>query len=302
MKRVKDEARAAAASPANVLITGESGTGKELFAQAIHNASPRFAGPFVPINCGGFSLEAVEQLLVGTEKNPGKFVQADGGTLFLDGISEMSQDMQSFLLRFLEDGIVTPAGSRRSIHTDVRVIASASSELLKKVREGSFRLDLYYRLNVLRIDLPPLRERRADMKELSNYFATMLSASYGKNIYSVSEKTVERFNKYSWPGNLRQLRNIIERSLLKAEDGCELEINDVDEEFGSAPAASAPANGAAFDVYGAEVNRILDALVKYNGNKAKTARSLGMSRGTLYNRLRELEDNGIMTLNADKHG
>lgn len=302
MKRVKGEARAAASSPANVLITGESGTGKELFAQAIHNAGPRFAGPFVPVNCGGFSRESVEQLLVGTEKNPGKFVQADGGTLFLDGISEMSQDMQSFLLRFLEDGIVTPVGSRRSISTDVRVIASASSELLKKVREGSFRLDLYYRLNVLRIDLPPLRERRADMQELSNYFATLLSASYGKNIYSVSPETVERLNKYCWPGNLRQLRNVIERSLLKAEDGCELEISEVGEDLGGIPTASEPVNGASFDVRGAEVSRILDALVKHNGNKAATARCLGMSRGTLYNRLREFETDGIMIQNADKPG
>ncbi len=300
MRRVKGEAQIAAASPANVLITGESGTGKELFAQAIHNASSRFAGPFMPISCGEFNRESVETVLIGTEKNPGKFVQADGGTLFLDGISEMSQDMQSFLLRFLEDGIVTPIGSRRSIRTDVRVIASASSELLQKVREGTFRLDLYYRLNVLRIDLPPLRERRADMQELSNYFVTLLSASYGKNIYSVSAATVERFNKSYWPGNLRQLHNVIERSLLKAKDGCELEISDVDEELGSIPDTTDHLSGNPFDVRGAEADRIIDALVKHNGNKAKTARYLGMSRGTLYNRLREFKENGIMIQNADE--
>lgn len=295
MKRVKSEARAAAASPANVLITGESGTGKELFAQAIHNASARFAGPFVPISCGEFSRESVDQILVGTEKNPGKFVQADGGTLFLDGISEMSQDMQSFLLRFLEDGIVTPLGSRRSIQTDVRVIAAAGSEILQKVREGSFRLDLYYRLNVLRIDLPPLRERRADMQELSNYFVTLLSASYGKNIYSVSPDTVERFQQNCWPGNLRQLRNVIERSLLKAEDGRELKITDTADDFeGKPPAAAVYSSDTTFDLRDAEASRIIDALIKHNGNKAKTARYLGMSRGTLYNRLRELEAEGVM--------
>ena len=294
MKKVKNEARSAAVSPANVLITGESGTGKELFAQAIHNASARFAGPFVPINCGEYTRETVETVLIGTEKSPGKFVQADGGTLFLDDISEMSQDMQSFLLRFLEDGIVTPLGSRRSIRTDVRVIAAAGSEILKKVRDGSFRLDLYYRLNVLRIDLPPLRERRADMQELSNYFVTLLSASYGKNIFSVSPETVERFKEYNWPGNLRQLRNIIERSLLKAEDGCELTITELGEDFGDAAAVEPVASsGAPFDVRDAEANRMIEALIKFNGNKAKTARYLGMSRGTLYNRLRELEDKGI---------
>lgn len=295
MKLVKSEARTAAASPANVLITGESGTGKELFAQAIHNASPRFAGPFVPISCGGFSRETVDSILIGTEKNPGKFIQADGGTLFLDGISEMSQDMQSFLLRFLEDGIVTPIGSRRSVQTDVRVISAAGSEVLQKVKDGSFRLDLYYRLNVLRIDLPPLRERQADMQELSNYFVTLLSAGYGKNIFSVSAETVERFKANYWPGNLRQLRNIIERSLLKAEDGHELEIIDVCDDFGGEQTAvTSQKQGRTLDMRDAETNRILDALLKHNGNKAKTARYLGMSRGTLYNRLRELEANGIV--------
>ena len=295
MKLVKSEARTAAASPANVLITGESGTGKELFAQAIHNASPRFAGPFVPISCGGFSRETVDSILIGTEKNPGKFIQADGGTLFLDGISEMSQDMQSFLLRFLEDGIVTPIGSRRSVQTDVRVISAAGSEVLQKVKDGSFRLDLYYRLNVLRIDLPPLRERQADMQELSNYFVTLLSAGYGKNIFSVSAETVERFKANYWPGNLRQLRNIIERSLLKAEDGHELEISDVCDDFGGEQTAvTSQKQGRTLDMRDAETNRILDALLKHNGNKAKTARYLGMSRGTLYNRLRELEANGIV--------
>lgn len=295
MKLVKSEARTAAASPANVLITGESGTGKELFAQAIHNASPRFAGPFVPISCGGFSRETVDSILIGTEKNPGKFIQADGGTLFLDGISEMSQDMQSFLLRFLEDGIVTPIGSRRSVQTDVRVISAAGSEVLQKVKDGSFRLDLYYRLNVLRIDLPPLRERQADMQELSNYFVTLLSAGYGKNIFSVSAETVERFKANYWPGNLRQLRNIIERSLLKAEDGRELEISDVCDDFGGEQTAvTSQKQGRTLDMRDAETNRILDALLKHNGNKAKTARYLGMSRGTLYNRLRELEANGIV--------
>lgn len=128
----------------------------------------------------------------------------------------MSQDMQSFLLRFLEDGIVTPIGSRRSVQTDVRVISAAGSEVLQKVKDGSFRLDLYYRLNVLRIDLPPLRERQADMQELSNYFVTLLSAGYGKNIFSVSAETVERFKANYWPGNLRQLRNIIEAQSAKS--------------------------------------------------------------------------------------
>ncbi len=207
----------------------------------------------------------------------------------------MSQDMQSFLLRFLEDGIVTPIGSRRSVQTDVRVISAAGSEVLQKVKDGSFRLDLYYRLNVLRIDLPPLRERQADMQELSNYFVTLLSAGYGKNIFSVSAETVERFKANYWPGNLRQLRNIIERSLLKAEDGRELEISDVCDDFGGEQTAvTSQKQGRTLDMRDAETNRILDALLKHNGNKAKTARYLGMSRGTLYNRLRELEANGIV--------
>ena len=167
--------------------------------------------------------------------------------------------------------------------------------VLQKVKDGSFRLDLYYRLNVLRIDLPPLRERQADMQELSNYFVTLLSAGYGKNIFSVSAETVERFKANYWPGNLRQLRNIIERSLLKAEDGRELEISDVCDDFGGEQTAvTSQKQGRTLDMRDAETNRILDALLKHNGNKAKTARYLGMSRGTLYNRLRELEANGIV--------
>ena len=143
--------------------------------------------------------------------------------------------------------------------------------------------------------LPPLRERQADMQELSNYFVTLLSAGYGKNIFSVSAETVERFKANYWPGNLRQLRNIIERSLLKAEDGRELEISDVCDDFGGEQTAvTSQEQGRTLDMRDAETNRILDALLKHNGNKAKTARYLGMSRGTLYNRLRELEANGIV--------
>ena len=144
-------------------------------------------------------------------------------------------------------------------------------------------------------ELPPLRERQADMQELSNYFVTLLSAGYGKNIFSVSAETVERFKANYWPGNLRQLRNIIERSLLKAEDGRELEISDVCDDFGGEQTAvKSQEQGRTLDMRDAETNRILDALLKHNGNKAKTARYLGMSRGTLYNRLRELEANGIV--------
>lgn len=289
MRRVKAAARAAACSPANVLITGESGTGKELFAQAIHNASPRFSGPFIPINCGGFARDNAGSLLFGTPEKAGKLELADGGTLFLDDISEMSPEMQSFLLRFLDDGLITPANREESIHVDVRIIATAGSELINRVNSGSFRMDLYYRLNVLRLDLPPLRERLDDLEKLSNYFASILSARYGKNVYSVTPETLELFRGYAWPGNLRELRNIIERSLVNARSGSPLSVSGPlgDSELG-VPLTAARGERA-LDLRSAEEERLVETLIRFNGNKAKAARHLGISRGTVYKRLRELE-------------
>lgn len=289
MRRVKAAARAAACSPANVLITGESGTGKELFAQAIHNASPRFSGPFIPINCGGFARDNAGSLLFGTPEKAGKLELADGGTLFLDDISEMSPEMQSFLLRFLDDGLITPANREESIHVDVRIIATAGSELINRVNSGSFRMDLYYRLNVLRLDLPPLRERLDDLEKLSNYFVSILSARYGKNVYSVTPETLELFRGYAWPGNLRELRNIIERSLVNARSGSPLSVSGPlgDSELG-VPLTAARGERA-LDLRSAEEERLVETLIRFNGNKAKAARHLGISRGTVYKRLRELE-------------
>ena len=289
MRRVKAAARAAACSPANVLITGESGTGKELFAQAIHNASPRFSGPFIPINCGGFARDNAGSLLFGTPEKAGKLELADGGTLFLDDISEMSPEMQSFLLRFLDDGLITPANREESIHVDVRIIATAGSELINRVNSGSFRMDLYYRLNVLRLDLPPLRERLDDLEKLSNYFVSILSARYGKNVYSVTPETLELFRGYAWPGNLRELRNIIERSLVNARSGSPLSVSGPlgDSELG-VPLTAARGERA-LDLSSAEEERLVETLIRFNGNKAKAARHLGISRGTVYKRLRELE-------------
>lgn len=289
MRRVKAAARAAACSPANVLITGESGTGKELFAQAIHNASPRFSGPFIPINCGGFTRDNAGSLLFGTPEKAGKLELADGGTLFLDDISEMSPEMQSFLLRFLDDGLITPANREESIHVDVRIIATAGSELINRVNSGSFRMDLYYRLNVLRLDLPPLRERLDDLEKLSNYFVSILSARYGKNVYSVTPETLELFRGYAWPGNLRELRNIIERSLVNARSGSPLSVSVPlgDSELG-VPLTAARGERA-LDLRSAEEERLVETLIRFNGNKAKAARHLGISRGTVYKRLRELE-------------
>lgn len=289
MRRVKAAARAAACSPAKVLITGESGTGKELFAQAIHNASPRFSGPFIPINCGGFTRDNAGSLLFGTPEKAGKLELADGGTLFLDDISEMSPEMQSFLLRFLDDGLITPANREESIHVDVRIIATAGSELINRVNSGSFRMDLYYRLNVLRLDLPPLRERLDDLEKLSNYFVSILSARYGKNVYSVTPETLELFRGYAWPGNLRELRNIIERSLVNARSGSPLSVSGPlgDSELG-VPLTAARGERA-LDLRSAEEERLVETLIRFNGNKAKAARHLGISRGTVYKRLRELE-------------
>lgn len=172
---------------------------------------------------------------------------------------------------------------------DVRIIATAGSELINRVNSGSFRMDLYYRLNVLRLDLPPLRERLDDLEKLSNYFASILSARYGKNVYSVTPETLELFRGYAWPGNLRELRNIIERSLVNARSGSPLSVSGPlgDSELG-VPLTAARGERA-LDLRSAEEERLVETLVRFNGNKAKAARHLGISRGTVYKRLRELE-------------
>jgi DNA-binding NtrC family response regulator len=209
-----------------VLILGESGTGKERIADCIHNLSPRKKKPFVKVNCAALPSTLIESELFGHEKGSftgaidkkiGKFEQANGGTIFLDEIGEMPVDLQVKLLRVLQEKEIEPIGSRSPVKIDVRVIAATNRNLEKEVGEGRFRLDLYYRLNVFPIELPPLRERIEDIPALAHHFINIYNRKSGKKITELSEKVLKNFSEYSWPGNIRELENLIERSVLLAK-------------------------------------------------------------------------------------
>lgn len=302
--RAKQYGQQAAQNDGNVLITGQSGTGKELFAHSIHSASARAGAPFIPINCGAIPRELIGTELFGYEGgsftganktgSPGKIEIADGGTLFLDEIGEMPLDMQVFLLRFLEDGTVTRIGGKSCQSVDVRVISATNRDLLECVRAGTFRLDLYYRLNVMHIELPPLCEHTDDILPLTKHFINVLAPKYGKCITDIAPATLSTLRKYSWPGNTRQLRNVIERCIINTDDGHPLEL-DADtadkmrRDTGNTIAAMQLPRGAELPNYEQYTEQMLRRLmIEFNGNKSKVAQALGISRGTLYKRLEDI--------------
>lgn len=309
----KKMGRQAASSVSNVLITGESGTGKELFAQAIHNASGRSGAPFIPVNCGAIPKELIGSELFGYEDgaftgarrggHAGKFEQADRGTIFLDEIAEMPLDMQVYLLRFLEEGVLSRIGGKKYLPLDIRIIAATNKNLWECVGSGTFRLDLYFRLNVLRLELPPLRERLDDMEMLIRHFIDDLSQKLGKHVRAVTPEVVNLFKRYHWPGNLRELRNTVERCVNILPEGVDtLDVGvlpaDLCRMF-SAPAASGgrsagaagglPLEGGDLPSYREyEAERVKLLMLQHRGNKSVVAKELGISRSTLYKRLREL--------------
>jgi DNA-binding NtrC family response regulator len=234
MARVIALGRRAAASNANiaVLIEGESGVGKELIARAVQGESARSGKPFVTVNCGAIPENLVESILFGHEKGSftgaldkrvGKFQEADGGTLFLDEVGELPLDAQVKLLRALQEGEVEPVGGKRPVKVDFRLIAATNRDMIKLVKDGKFREDLYYRLNVYPIHVPPLRDRIGDVQELANHFLARFAAEEGKRIIGMNEEVVRLLTAYSWPGNVRQLENAIFRAVVLA-DGPELTV------------------------------------------------------------------------------
>lgn len=294
----------------NVLILGESGTGKDLFAQSIHNASNRCNRPYIAINCAAIPRELLASELFGYEEgaftgarkggNPGKFELADGGTIFLDEIGEMPTDMQSMLLRVLEEGTVTRLGGKLSVPTNVRLITATNKDLSKEVGKGYFRGDLYYRLNVVSISLPPLRERKEDIPLLITKIAEKISARLGKKIDHIDLELILCCSLYNWPGNIRELQNAIERCINFAETNV-LTIEylpDHIKHFALSDNLSPANNERILKQYGkaAEYSIILDCLEKHGGNKTKAARELGITRTTLYRKLDELYDISNPTL------
>ncbi len=274
--------------PSTVLIEGESGTGKELAARAIHGWSGR-NGSIVTINCGAMSAELLESELFGHVKGAftgahqardGLFSYANGGTLFLDEIGEMPLTMQAHLLRSLEERTIRPVGSNREMAVDVRIIAATNRDLGEEVRKGNFREDLYYRLNVLSIRMPSLKERLDDIPVLSHYFIENLSSELGVERPQLGEFELARLKDYSWPGNVRELKNVIERCLLLNKAPCECVLALAAGEHNSKHSSS----NLLLKLADVERQHIQKVLAQESGNKSAAARVLGVSRKTLERR------------------
>ncbi|HEX6769695.1 MAG TPA: sigma 54-interacting transcriptional regulator, partial [Candidatus Binatia bacterium] len=226
--KVLSDVREVAATDATVLILGETGTGKEVIARSIHRASRRHNKPLIKVNCAAIPATLIESELFGheagaftgaTKKRDGRFAMAHGGTIFLDEVGELPFDLQSKLLRVLQEGEFEPVGSSQTRKVDVRVLAATNRDLQRAIGEGKFREDLYYRLNVFPIKLPPLRERRGDVGVLAAAFAEKFAKSMGRSIEPLSADCIRRLEAYRWPGNVRELQNIIERAVITARDG-----------------------------------------------------------------------------------
>ena len=299
LMEVIDQAKTIARGNTTVLILGESGTGKELFAQSIHNASPRASRPFVAVNCGALPRNLVESELFGYEDGaftgasrtgkPGKFELADGGTIFLDELGEMPMDAQVSLLRLLQNGEVTRIGGKSSRTVSVRVIAATNKNLEEAVRQHTFREDLYYRLNVFTLNVPPLRERSSDIALLINHFLDHFVASLGRGPLRVTDRAMDVLLGYPWPGNIRELENVIERMVHMSQGVPSIDIDVLPANIlnhegipGGAPRPAVPRGLLSHQ----EKEIIVRALQEAGGNIRATAKALGISRSGLYVKMR----------------
>ncbi len=284
-----------------VLISGESGTGKEMVARALHEASPRKSGPFLALNCGAIPENLIESTLFGHEKGAftgaekntrGYFQAADGGTLLLDEIGELPLAMQSKLLRVLEDSAVTPVGMTAPQKIDVRIVAATNRNLELEVKEGEFRQDLFFRLNIVNIRLPSLRERPEDLPVLTRFFLDEICRSNGFESREIDPSLLESFAKYNWPGNVRELKNTLE-SVVVLSGRTVLSADDLPEKFfrDSTPPAAGDLEDDARDpdlnLKDLSKQTIMKALEACRGNRTEAARQLGISRRTLHRRLNE---------------
>ncbi|HBT97425.1 MAG TPA: two-component system response regulator [Desulfobulbaceae bacterium] len=298
MRDLLEMARIIATSEATVLITGESGTGKELVAKAIHTASQRAQGPYMAVNCAAITESLLESELFGHEKgaftgadkrHEGYFSQADGGTIFLDEVGEMPLPMQVKLLRVIQEREVLRVGGNKAAPVNVRIIAATHRDLLQEVAAGTFREDLYYRLNVVNLKLPPLRERTDDIPLLAQHFMSRFAEKSNKSIKGFTPGAMDRLVRYSWPGNVRELENVIERAtiLLLGEHIGERELP---ERLLATPQAKSVADALAMTNLTLEdVERVViqETLKRLGGNKTETAKVLGITRKTLHAKLKK---------------
>ena len=297
----KEWAKLAAESPSTVLINGESGTGKELFAQAIHNASPRQGRQFIALNCAALPENLIESELFGYEEGTftgakrggqaGKFEVADGGTIFLDEIGDMTLNVQAKLLRVLQEKKVSRIGSAREKSVDIRVIAATHKDLQAEVQKGNFRQDLYYRLNVLGMRIPALRERPEDYEILTRFLVDKLAAKLGKVEVQIQEGFIDKIRSHHWPGNIRELENALERALIRSGAHGLLEPQLLDFNCAPQPAArvEAPKPVEIVSLRDGEKRMICDALAYYEGNIQKASTKLGIGRNTLYRKMKEYD-------------
>ena len=297
-----------APTPARVLITGENGTGKELVARAIHALNPRASGPFIEVNCAAIPTELIESELFGHMKGSftgafadraGKFELADGGTLFLDEIGDMSLSAQAKVLRALQEGVISRVGSGKALPVDVRVIAATNKHLGAEIEEGRFREDLLYRLNVVPIHVPPLRERRGDIPQLITHFTNELTQRGGLPAKEFDDAAIERLTAHDWPGNIRELKNAVERLLILAS-GPSVTQQDVERivgkgeggrgkgsSVGTGGSAAAWLRAATFEEFKQAAERafLIAKLQEHDWNVSETARTLQMPRSNLYKKI-----------------
>jgi two-component system response regulator HydG len=298
-----------AATEATILITGDSGTGKEMIANAVHANSKRKQAPFIKINCAALTETLLESELFGHEKGAftgadrrreGKFLQADSGSIFLDEVSEMSPAMQVKLLRVLQERELTRVGGSDVVKVDVRVIAASNKDLKKEIQMGRFREDLFYRLNVVALAMPPLRERKEDIPLLAQHFLRGFAAKNSKNVTGFSSGAMHKLVEYPWPGNVRELMNAVERAVVLSRtdfvDADELmfltaDDGDSNNRGRSGPAAQAAGASGNLPLTEVEKRSILEALDVCGGNKSEAARRLGITRKTLRKKLTKYESN-----------
>ncbi len=306
MERILAAVRAAAGSRSTVLVTGESGTGKELVARALHEMSPRAARPFIKVNCAAIPEGLLESELFGHERGAftgavrtraGHFEAADGGTLLLDEVGEAGPAVQSKLLRVIQEREVTRVGDAKSIKVDVRLVATTNRDLQEAVRSGRFRGDLYYRLNVIPIHLPPLRERREEIPALVEHFVRRFAAEGGRSVRGTTPEAVERLTSHSWPGNIRELENVIERAVVMGAGpwiGTEHIALDDDVAARRSGDGRAPAMGAKRTLEEMERELILATLRDAGGNRTRAAERLGVSVRTIRNKLSRWRAEGAL--------
>ncbi|HEX8692169.1 MAG TPA: sigma-54 dependent transcriptional regulator [Longimicrobium sp.] len=303
LRQVLDRVEKVAPTDARVLITGENGTGKELVARAVHRLSPRAEGPFVEVNCAAIPSELIESELFGHMKGSftgavddraGKFELADGGTLFLDEIGDMSLAAQAKVLRALQEGIITRVGGAKPIRVDVRVLAATNKDLEEEIKQGRFREDLFYRLNVIPLHVPPLRERREDIPMLVQHFSSTVAKEAALKPRQFTQEAVDRLQRMDWPGNVRELRNTVERLLILSSGGV-VTADDVELLVGG----HMKGGGLSGDLLGcrtfaefkeaAERAFIIQKLRENDWNVSETARLLDMPRSNLYKKIERYE-------------